>query len=57
MTCRYCNEVLAGDDEDDLVIRVRAHVRTHARDHGREHDVSREEILARLRPQDAKKAC
>jgi hypothetical protein len=56
LTCRYCNDVIAGDDEDDLVSRVRAHVRAHARDQGREHEVSREQILARLRRQVAKKA-
>jgi hypothetical protein len=51
LTCKHCDEVLTGDDEDGLVARVQTHVRGHARDYGRGHAVSREQILARLHSQ------
>jgi len=54
LTCKRCNEPITGEDEDELVARVQAHVATHSRLHGRFHQVSREQVLARLRRQEAK---
>lgn len=55
LTCKRCQEVITGDDEDELVTRVQAHVRGHSRLHGRFHAVSQEQVLARLHRQDRKK--
>jgi hypothetical protein len=54
LSCKHCDEVITGDDEDELVARVQTHVRTHSRLHGRSHAVSREQVLARLHRQDRK---
>ena len=48
LTCKRCDEVLAGETEDELVARVQAHVRSHARDHGQDHAPTRDQILRRL---------
>jgi hypothetical protein len=50
LTCKRCNEVITGHDEDELVTRVQTHVRLHTRLHA----VSREQVLARLHRQDRK---
>jgi hypothetical protein len=54
LTCKRCNEKITGEDEDELVVRVQTHVGTHGRLHGRFHTVSREQVLTRLRRQEAK---
>ena len=48
LTCKNCDEVLTGADEDELVAVVQAHIGAHARDHGATHEISREQVLARL---------
>ena len=53
LTCRRCNEEIAAEDEDELVVRVQAHVGAHSRAHGVPHNLSRKHILTRLRRQQA----
>jgi hypothetical protein len=54
LTCKNCNEAITGEDEDEFVARVQAHVRGHGRTHGFSHIVSRRQVLARLRRQEAR---
>ena len=54
LTCKRCQEVITGADEDELVARVQAHVGGHGNPGGRDHNVSREHILARLRRQNGR---
>ncbi|AVH54699.1 MULTISPECIES: hypothetical protein [Streptomyces] len=49
ITCTNCHQEITGQDEDDLVPRVQAHVADHARAQGHEHTPTREQILTRLR--------
>ena len=56
LTCNSCNEAITGADEDELVARVQAHVREHSRLHGVSHTLSRDQVLARLRRQQAKES-
>jgi hypothetical protein len=55
-TCKRCNEPITGENEDDLVANVQTHVRGHGRRHGISHTVSRRQVLARLRRQEAKES-
>lgn len=48
LTCKRCDEILAGKTEDELVARVQAHVRGHADKHGQDHAPTRAQILRRL---------
>lgn len=52
LTCKRCNEPITGEDEDELVANVQAHVRDHSRARGISHDVSRKQVLARLQRQE-----
>ncbi len=56
LTCKRCDVVITGEDEDELVAKVQAHVLGHARQHDRDHSVSREHVLARLRREEFKGA-
>jgi hypothetical protein len=56
LTRKRCNEAITGQNEDDLVANVQAHVRGHSRMHGISHTVSRRQVLARLRRQEAKES-
>jgi hypothetical protein len=47
ITCKHCRIDIEGDDEDQLVERVQAHVRTH----DQPIEVTREQVLARLHRQ------
>ena len=53
LTCKRCNEAITAEDEDELVVRVQAHVGAHSRAHGVPHNLSRKHILVRLRRQQA----
>jgi predicted small metal-binding protein len=55
LTCKNCRQPIAGQDEDELVTRVQAHVRAHADGHGRgrNHEITREQILTRARREHA----
>jgi hypothetical protein len=55
LTCNRCKEKITGEDEDQLVARVQAHVDGHSRTSGHSHAVSREHVLARLERQARKK--
>ncbi len=46
LPCPRCDKVITAEDEDDLVVRVQAHV---ARDHDLPRILPRKHILARLR--------
>jgi len=54
LTCNRCKEAITGEDEDELVVNVQEHVTGHGRTHGMMHTPSREQILCRLREQQAK---
>jgi hypothetical protein len=56
LTCKRCNEPITGETEDELVTNVQNHVRGHSRMHGISHTVSRRQVLARLRRQEAKES-
>jgi hypothetical protein len=45
LTCRHCDEVILGADEDDLV----AHVQAHAASHAEPQALTKEHILRRYR--------
>lgn len=52
VNCPRCDAVITADDEDELVVRVQAHVRN---DHNAAHSPSRKHILARLHRQHSKR--
>lgn len=54
LTCKRCNKAITGEDEEELVSRVQAHVSAHSSVDGVSHNVSRKHILVRLRRQEAK---
>jgi len=56
LTCKSCKMAVTGEDEDELVVNVQQHVRAHGRAHGVMHTPSREQVLRRLRKQQAKEA-
>ncbi|MDQ2741858.1 MAG: DUF1059 domain-containing protein [Chloroflexota bacterium] len=51
ITCPRCDAAITADDENDLVVRVQAHVGDHAAGHS----PSRKHILSRLYRQDAER--
>lgn len=57
LTCKRCDEVITGEDEDQLAAAVEAHVRSHPRTGGGvSHTVSRAQVLGRLRRQGGEKS-
>ena len=56
LTCNRCHQPITGEDEDELVANVQEHVAAHGRAHGMTHTPSREQVLRRLRKQQAKEA-
>lgn len=58
LTCTRCQQDITGADEDDLVTHVQDHVAGHGgdlgRDHGHSHQISRDQVLRRLRRQQSK---